>query len=71
MTVPPVLRPMLPVDFGAELPTLTAAPAEHATFELPEILSGSFRRLTHDLPHGHRLVVLTPPASRGRCAGCP
>ncbi|CAL2070676.1 O-aminophenol oxidase PhsA [Streptomyces sp. endophyte_N2] len=108
-------RPV-PVDFGAELPTLTAAPAERFdllvdfrrlagrtlrlvnkgpgrpagvpdpagdvrypavmefrvreaaerdTFELPEVLSGSFRRLTHDLPHGHRLVVLTPPATKG------
>ncbi|MER6084619.1 O-aminophenol oxidase PhsA [Streptomyces sp. NPDC001833] len=34
-------------------------------FELPEVLSGSFRRLTHDIPHGHRLVVLTPPATKG------
>ncbi|MFD7707018.1 O-aminophenol oxidase PhsA [Streptomyces sp. NPDC059786] len=35
------------------------------TFELPEVLSGSFRRLTHDVEHGHRLVVLTPPATKG------
>ncbi|MGW7824879.1 O-aminophenol oxidase PhsA [Streptomyces puniciscabiei] len=35
------------------------------TFELPEVLSGSFRRLTHDLPHGHRLILLTPPATKG------
>ncbi|MFC3349517.1 O-aminophenol oxidase PhsA [Streptomyces echinoruber] len=35
------------------------------TFELPEVLSGSFRRLTHDTPHGHRLIVLTPPATKG------
>ncbi|MFK0150759.1 O-aminophenol oxidase PhsA [Streptomyces sp. NPDC090493] len=34
-------------------------------FELPEVLSGSFRRLTHDVPHGHRLIVLTPPATKG------
>ncbi|MFF7468570.1 O-aminophenol oxidase PhsA [Streptomyces sp. NPDC008092] len=34
-------------------------------FELPEVLSGSFRRLTHDIPHGHRLIVLTPPATKG------
>ncbi|WP_199829720.1 O-aminophenol oxidase PhsA [Streptomyces sp. MMG1121] len=38
---------------------------EEDTFELPEVLSGSFRRLTHDLPHGHRLVLLTPPATKG------
>ncbi|GAA3116290.1 hypothetical protein GCM10017687_32230 [Streptomyces echinatus] len=24
---------------------------EEDTFELPEVLSGSFRRLTHDIPH--------------------
>ncbi|MDR3079596.1 MAG: multicopper oxidase domain-containing protein [Streptomyces sp.] len=35
------------------------------TFELPEVLSGSFRRLTHDIDHGHRLIVLTPPATKG------
>ena len=29
------------------------------------MLSGSFRRLTHDIPHGHRLIVLTPPATKG------
>ncbi|MFD8392745.1 O-aminophenol oxidase PhsA [Streptomyces sp. NPDC059680] len=38
---------------------------EEDTFELPEVLSGSFRRLTHDLPHNHRLVLLTPPATKG------
>ncbi|MFC7302888.1 O-aminophenol oxidase PhsA [Streptomyces monticola] len=35
------------------------------TFELPEVLSGSFRRITHDIEHGHRLVVLTPPPTKG------
>ncbi|MFF0011887.1 O-aminophenol oxidase PhsA [Streptomyces sp. NPDC005374] len=35
------------------------------TFELPEVLSGSFRRYTHDIPHGHRLIVLTPPGTKG------
>lgn len=35
------------------------------TFELPAVLSGSFRRLTHDIEHGHRLIVLTPPATKG------
>ncbi|MET9071577.1 O-aminophenol oxidase PhsA [Streptomyces sp. NPDC004232] len=38
---------------------------EEDTFELPEVLSGSFRRLTHDLPHHHRMVLLTPPATKG------
>ena len=38
---------------------------EPDTFELPEVLSGSFRRLTHDIEHGHRLIVLTPPATKG------
>ncbi|MFI6877342.1 O-aminophenol oxidase PhsA [Streptomyces sp. NPDC050400] len=39
--------------------------AEPDPFILPEVLSGSFRRLTHDIEHGHRLVVLTPPATKG------
>ncbi|CAM5501570.1 Multicopper oxidase OS=Streptomyces fumanus OX=67302 GN=cotA PE=4 SV=1 [Streptomyces fumanus] len=34
-------------------------------FELPEVLSGSFRRLTRDIGHGHRLVLLTPPGTKG------
>ncbi|MEV5434352.1 O-aminophenol oxidase PhsA [Streptomyces sp. NPDC052701] len=38
---------------------------EPDTFELPRVLSGSFRRLTHAVPHGHRLVVLTPPGTKG------
>ncbi|WP_435845996.1 O-aminophenol oxidase PhsA [Streptomyces huasconensis] len=39
--------------------------AEPDTFELPQVLSGSFRPLTHDVEHGHRLIVLTPPATKG------
>ncbi|GHC55589.1 multicopper oxidase [Streptomyces flavofungini] len=35
------------------------------TFRLPEVLSGSFRPIGHGVPHGHRLVVLTPPATKG------
>ncbi|MVO86343.1 multicopper oxidase domain-containing protein [Streptomyces sp. p1417] len=35
------------------------------TFRLPEVLSGSFRTIGHGVPHGHRLVVLTPPATKG------
>ncbi|MFJ8824081.1 O-aminophenol oxidase PhsA [Streptomyces sp. NPDC102467] len=35
------------------------------SFALPEVLSGSFRKLTHDIEHGHRLIVLTPPATKG------
>ncbi|EDY51894.1 laccase [Streptomyces clavuligerus] len=39
---------------------------EHDPFVLPPVLSGSFRRYTHDdLEHGHRLIVLTPPATVG------
>ncbi|MGW8377671.1 O-aminophenol oxidase PhsA [Streptomyces sp. ODS28] len=38
---------------------------EEDPFELPAALSGSFRRFTHDIPHGHRLVVLTPPPTKG------
>src|SRR5690606_25219730 len=34
-------------------------------FTLPHVLARSFRRLTHDIPHGHRLVVLTPPGTAG------
>ncbi|MGW4202453.1 O-aminophenol oxidase PhsA [Streptomyces sp. NPDC004726] len=36
------------------------------SFTLPEVLSGSFRRFDHDhVDHGHRLIVLTPPATVG------
>ncbi|MFD9905258.1 O-aminophenol oxidase PhsA [Streptomyces sp. NPDC059063] len=35
------------------------------SFRLPEVLSGSFRPIGHGVPHGHRLVVLTPPATKG------
>ncbi|MPY48669.1 O-aminophenol oxidase PhsA [Streptomyces acidicola] len=38
---------------------------EEDTFELPEVLSGSFRPLTHDTGHGHRLIVLTAPGTKG------
>ncbi|MFD7619873.1 O-aminophenol oxidase PhsA [Streptomyces sp. NPDC059802] len=35
-------------------------------FELPEVLSGSFRRYEHgQVEHGHRLVVLTVPGTVG------
>ncbi|MGW1867608.1 O-aminophenol oxidase PhsA [Streptomyces mauvecolor] len=34
-------------------------------FEVPGVLSGSFRRITHEVQHGHRLVVLTPPGTKG------
>lgn len=35
-------------------------------FELPEVLSGSFRRYEHgQVEHGHRLVVLTAPGTLG------
>ncbi|MEW2402972.1 O-aminophenol oxidase PhsA [Streptomyces sp. NPDC046862] len=38
---------------------------EEDTFELPEVLSGSFRPLTHDTKHGHRMIVLTAPGTKG------
>jgi o-aminophenol oxidase len=34
-------------------------------FVLPSVISSSFRRLAHDTAHGHRLVVLAPPGTRG------
>ncbi|MFE7131658.1 O-aminophenol oxidase PhsA [Streptomyces sp. NPDC057638] len=35
-------------------------------FVLPQVLSGSFRRYEHGaVHHGHRLIVLTPPATVG------
>ncbi|MER6914655.1 O-aminophenol oxidase PhsA [Streptomyces sp. NPDC000594] len=35
-------------------------------FALPQVLSGSFQRYAHDdTAHGHRLIVLTPPATVG------
>ncbi|MFE5853708.1 O-aminophenol oxidase PhsA [Streptomyces sp. NPDC056500] len=35
-------------------------------FSLPSMISGSFRRFDHDhVDHGHRLIVLTPPATVG------
>ncbi|WP_425576044.1 O-aminophenol oxidase PhsA [Streptomyces axinellae] len=34
-------------------------------FVLPGTLSGSFERLTHDIPHNHRLIVLSPPGTVG------
>ncbi|MFI1830558.1 O-aminophenol oxidase PhsA [Streptomyces sp. NPDC020412] len=41
-------------------------PDARGGFVLPKVLSGSFRRYDHDgLHHGHRLVVLTPPATVG------
>ncbi|TWV44868.1 phenoxazinone synthase [Streptomyces misionensis] len=53
------------VRYPAVLEFRVRKTAEPDTFELPQVLSGSFRRLTHDLPHGHRLVLLTPPAAKG------
>ncbi|MFE1381266.1 O-aminophenol oxidase PhsA [Streptomyces sp. NPDC058740] len=40
--------------------------AEADVFELPQVLSGSFRRYDHaHVEHGHRLVVITPPGTVG------
>ncbi|OLZ67427.1 phenoxazinone synthase [Streptomyces sp. IMTB 2501] len=53
------------VRYPAVLEFRVGETGEEDTFELPEVLSGSFRRLTHDLPHGHRMVLLTPPGTKG------
>ncbi|EST34592.1 O-aminophenol oxidase PhsA [Streptomyces roseochromogenus] len=53
------------VRYPAVLEFRVGETGEEDIFELPEVLSGSFRRLTHDLPHGHRMVLLTPPATKG------
>ncbi|MEU0257322.1 O-aminophenol oxidase PhsA [Streptomyces sp. NPDC006184] len=53
------------VPFPAVLEFRVRESCEQDTFELPEVLSGSFRRLGHDIPHGHRLILLTPPATKG------
>ncbi|MDJ1135892.1 multicopper oxidase domain-containing protein [Streptomyces iconiensis] len=34
-------------------------------FVLPATLSGTFQRLGHDIPHNHRLILLTPPGTVG------
>jgi spore coat protein A len=34
-------------------------------FVLPAVLSGSFRTIGHEVGHGHRMIVLSPPASKG------
>ncbi|MER5525342.1 O-aminophenol oxidase PhsA [Streptomyces sp. NPDC002677] len=62
---PGVPDPAGDVRYPAVLEFRVGCGGETDTFELPEVLSGSFRRLTHDVPHGHRLIVLTPPATKG------
>ncbi|MGW4906374.1 O-aminophenol oxidase PhsA [Streptomyces sp. NPDC004270] len=62
---PGVPDPAGDVRYPAVLEFRVGCSGETDTFELPEVLSGSFRRLTHDVPHGHRLIVLTPPATKG------
>lgn len=39
----------------------------HESFVLPEVISSSFRRITHETApkHGHRLIALTPPGTAG------
>nr|WP_306934149.1 O-aminophenol oxidase PhsA [Streptomyces luteogriseus] len=62
---PGVPDPAGDVPYPAVLEFRIDEMCEPDTFELPAVLSGSFRRLTHDIGHGHRLVVLTPPATKG------
>ncbi|MHC3469689.1 O-aminophenol oxidase PhsA [Streptomyces sp. 7R007] len=62
---PGVPDPAGDVRYPAVMEFRVHANGQTDTFELPEVLSGSFRRLTHDVPHGHRLIVLTPPATTG------
>ncbi len=62
---PGVSDPAGDVRYPAVMEFRVRESCETDTFELPEVLSGSFRRLTHDIEHGHRLIVLTPPATKG------
>ncbi|MDF3144959.1 MULTISPECIES: O-aminophenol oxidase PhsA [unclassified Streptomyces] len=62
---PGVPDPAGDVRYPAVMEFRVRESCETDTFELPEVLSGSFRRLTHDIEHGHRLIVLTPPATKG------
>ncbi|WP_305125704.1 O-aminophenol oxidase PhsA [Streptomyces odontomachi] len=62
---PGVPDPAGDVRYPAVMEFRVQSSGEKDTFELPEMLSGSFRRYTHDIPHGHRLVVLTPPPTKG------
>ncbi|MCF0077236.1 multicopper oxidase domain-containing protein [Streptomyces lomondensis] len=62
---PGVPDPQGDVPYPAVMEFRIGESCEPDTFELPTVLSGSFRRLTHAIEHGHRLVVLTPPATKG------
>ncbi|MEU0455992.1 O-aminophenol oxidase PhsA [Streptomyces sp. NPDC006129] len=62
---PGVPDPQGDVPYPAVMEFRIGESCEPDTFELPTVLSGSFRRLTHDIRHGHRLVVLTPPTTKG------
>ncbi|MEV0225204.1 O-aminophenol oxidase PhsA [Streptomyces sp. NPDC050704] len=62
---PGVPDPVNDVPYPAVLEFRVCGSGHEDTFELPEVLSGSFRRLTHDIGHGHRLIVLTPPGISG------
>ncbi|MFF9804762.1 O-aminophenol oxidase PhsA [Streptomyces coeruleorubidus] len=62
---PGVPDPAGDVPYPAVMEFRIGESCEPETFELPTVLSGSFRRLTHDIPHGHRLVVLTSPITKG------
>lgn len=62
---PGVPDPVNGVPYPAVMEFRVGPAAEPDAFEPPEVLSGSFRWLTHDVEHGHRLIVLTPPATKG------
>ncbi|NGN63028.1 multicopper oxidase domain-containing protein [Streptomyces sp. A7024] len=62
---PGVPDPVGDVRYPAVMEFRVYESGETDGFELPEVLSGSFRPLTHDVGHGHRLIVLTPPATKG------
>ncbi|WSA47584.1 multicopper oxidase domain-containing protein [Streptomyces sp. NBC_01803] len=53
------------VPFPQVMEFRVGAKAVPDRFVLPGVVSSSFRRLAHDTPHGHRLVVLTPPGTTG------
>lgn len=63
---PGVPDPASSVPFPQVMELRVRATGRPDGFELPEVLSGSFRRYEHgQVEHGHRLVVLTVPGTVG------